>query len=96
MVPKFAYFRRNPEVKGATHERAKSGNTENRMRVPQGGQADKKAEGFILEQYVKLSGDNRKPAIRGLSKPPAKTAMVVITGKPLFSKREKSPTRKTG
>jgi hypothetical protein len=58
--------------------------------------AGKKEKGLIRDQYVRLTGYNRKYAIRILSKPPDKTTTVVRDGNPLVFKAEKKPDRKIG
>ncbi|MDR2795435.1 MAG: hypothetical protein LBB47_01840, partial [Spirochaetaceae bacterium] len=58
--------------------------------------AGKKEKGLILDQYVRLTGYNRKYAVRLLSKPVAgKTVMTVIDGKTVVYKAEKSRALKT-
>jgi hypothetical protein len=57
--------------------------------------AGQKEKGLILDQYLRLTGYNRKHAVRVLSTPPAKTATVVIDGKTLVLKVEKSRNQKT-
>jgi hypothetical protein len=54
----------------------------------------KKETGLIPDQYVRLTGYTRKYAVRVLSSPPAKTAPVVIDGKTVVFKAEKSRNRK--
>jgi hypothetical protein len=51
--------------------------------------ADKKEKGLILDQYVRLTGYNRKYAIRVLSEPFDKTATMVKNGKTIVFKTEK-------
>jgi hypothetical protein len=56
--------------------------------------AGKKEKGLILDQYLRLTGYNRKYAIRALLTPPAKTTTAVIDGNPLVFKAEKKPKPK--
>jgi hypothetical protein len=56
--------------------------------------AGKKEKGLILDQYLRLTGYNRKYAVRALSTPPAKTTTVVIDGKTLVLKAGKKPKPK--
>jgi hypothetical protein len=73
---------------GLTHERTKSGNAGNRKGVPKRGQERKSV---ILDRYVRLTGYNRKCAIRVLSMPLAKTATMARDGKTVAFKAEKWP-----
>ncbi|MDR0760032.1 MAG: hypothetical protein LBF74_07980 [Treponema sp.] len=54
----------------------------------------KKEKGLILDQYVRLTGYNRKYAIRVLSMRPGKTATGVIDGKTVVFKAGKKPKPK--
>jgi hypothetical protein len=53
--------------------------------------AGKKEKGLILGQYVRLTGYNRKYAIRILSMPFARTAAMAVDGKTAAFKAEKKP-----
>jgi hypothetical protein len=57
--------------------------------------AGKKERVFILDQYIRLSGYNRKHAVRVLSKPFGKSTTLVIGGNTAVCKAEKSQSRKT-
>jgi hypothetical protein len=56
--------------------------------------AGKKKIGLILDQYIRLTGYNRKYAVRVLSKPFGKSTTVVIGGTTVVCKAEKKPKPK--